>query len=449
MSKILVVENEQRMCKIIKTGLEMEGHEVDMAFSGEEGIDYLNKDSTYNILITDLRMSGIDGLKVLEQAKKINTELEVILITAFASQQTAIEAMRLGAYDYLIKPFEIDELSLRVKRIVSHKNLEEENRKLRAEIETRQIGKLIGKSSKMREIYQLIQRVSQSDATVIIRGESGTGKELVAEAIHQHSQRTHKRFVTVNCAAVPENLLESELFGYEKGAFTGATQQKNGLFELADGGTLFLDEIGDMALGLQAKLLRVLQNKEIYRVGGIQKIKVDARIIAATNKNLESMMNDGKFRSDLFYRLNIFPIHVPPLREHKEDIPELIQNFLKEMGNKNITPQARRLLIEYDWPGNIRELVNVLERAVIIADTTIDETHLAAEIRKNQSQHLLYDIPDEGIQIDEVEKKIITSALKKAGGNKTRAAELLGVTRRRLYSMMHKFNLNLASPEDG
>jgi two-component system NtrC family response regulator len=442
MAEILVVDNEQRMCKIIKAGLEMEEHHVDMVFTGEDALERIRESEKYEIVITDLRMSGIDGLQVLENAKQMRSKIEVILITAFASQQTAIEAMQLGAYDYLIKPFEMEELSLRIKRIIEHKNLEAENRKLRAEKETGTAGNLVGKSKKMREIYDLIHRVAESDATVLVRGESGTGKELVAEAIHQQSNRSADPFITVNCAAVPENLLESELFGYEKGAFTGATKRKIGLLELADKGTLFMDEIGDMPLGLQAKLLRVLQNKEVIRVGGTEKIIVDARIISATNRELEPMIEEGTFRSDLYYRLNIFPIQVPPLREHKEDIPELVQHFLDQLSHKGITSSARRLLIEYNWPGNVRELINVLERAVIVADTTIDIEHLPAELVHISPSERLFQIPDEGISLDQFEHTLIESALQKTNGNKTHAAQLLGVTRRRLYSLMQKFKLD-------
>jgi DNA-binding NtrC family response regulator len=349
--------------------------------------------------------------------------------------------MRLGAYDYLIKPFEMDELILRLNRIMQHRELEQENQQLKKEISIPQLPNIIGKSSKMRDVYNLIQKVSESDATVIIRGESGTGKELVAEAIHKKSNRVDKQFVTINCAAVPENLLESELFGYEKGAFTGATQRKLGLFEVANRGTIFLDEIGDMPLSIQAKLLRVLQNKEIVRVGGVEKINIDARVITATNQNLEQMIEENKFRSDLFYRINIFPIILPTLRERKEDIPELIQHFLGKYGNKAITNNAKKILMEYDWPGNVRELVNILERASIVADVTIDTEHLPLNIAGKGYIQNLYDIPDEGINLEEVEKNLILAAIKKANGKKTKAAELLGITRRKLYSMIERFGL--------
>jgi DNA-binding NtrC family response regulator len=386
-------------------------------------------------------MQEIDGLQVLQSAKELSIAPEVILITAFASQQTAIEAMRLGAYDYLIKPFEMDELIMRINRIMEQKQIHKENIQLREELGSFQVPNIVGKSEKMREVYRLINKVAETDATVLLRGESGTGKELVAEAIHHKSNRSANKFITVNCAAVPENLLESELFGYEKGAFTGATQRKIGLFELAHRGTIFLDEIGDVSLSIQAKLLRVLQNKEIIRVGGSEKINVDARIIAATNRNLEEMIDQAHFRSDLFYRINIFPLHLPPLREHKEDIPELMQHFLNKLGPKEITSSARKTLMEYNWPGNVRELINILERASIVAETSIDVAHLPLEIQTPDIEKGFIKIPEEGIKLDQVEREFILLALQKAAGNKTQAAQYLGISRRRLYSMMERFGI--------
>ncbi len=441
MANILVVDNEERMCKIIKAALEMENHTIDMAFSGSAAVELLESDKSYDIIITDLKMQGVDGIQVLKKAKDLPSAPEVILITAFASQQTAVEAMRSGAFDYLIKPFEMEELSLRINRIIAQKELLAENIQLKEELKSQQVQNIVGKSSKMREVYRLINKVAESDATVLILGESGTGKELVAEAIHAQSNRAKQRFIAVNCAAVPESLLESELFGHEKGAFTGAIERKIGIFETADKGTLFLDEIGDVSLGIQAKLLRVLQNKEIIRVGGREKILVDARVLTATNRNLETMIKEGTFRSDLYYRINIFPLPLPPLRERKEDIPELIEHFLGRLGEKGITARAKVMLMEYDWPGNIRELLNILERAAIVAETTIDVEHLPAIESNLKVEKGTFQIPEEGINLDEVEKNLILDALEKADGNKTKAAELLGLTRRRLYSMMDRFGI--------
>jgi two-component system response regulator AtoC len=443
MANILVVDNEERMCKIIKAALEMENHTIEMAFSGSEAIKLLKDDHSFDIVISDLKMQAVDGIQVLKKAKGLPNSPEVILITAFASQNTAVEAMRSGAFDYLIKPFEMEELSLRINRIITQKKLLAENIKLKEELKSQFVPNIVGKSVKMREVYSLINKVAESDATVLILGESGTGKELVAEAIHAQSNRAEQRFIAVNCAAVPETLLESELFGHEKGAFTGATERKLGFFELAHEGTLFLDEIGDVSLGIQAKLLRVLQNKEIIGVGGREKINVDARVLTATNRNLENMIEEGSFRSDLYYRINIFPLTLPPLRERKEDIPELIEHFLGRLDEKGITSQAKMKLMEYDWPGNIRELLNILERAAIVAEQTIDVQHLPGLNTNSGSGYNRLEISEEGINLDEVEKELIHRALEKAGGNKTKAAELLGLTRRRLYSMMERFGLKV------
>jgi two-component system response regulator AtoC len=320
--------------------------------------------------------------------------------------------------------------------------LQDENRKLRKQVDTPTFYKsIVGRSEKMTQVYQLIQKASESDSTALILGESGTGKELVAETIHSNSGRKDNKFIPINCAAVPENLLESELFGHEKGAFTGAIQKKIGKFEIASNGTIFLDEIGDMSLTTQAKLLRVLQNKELFRVGGNEKILINTRIIAATNKNLEKMVDSGEFRQDLFYRLNIFPIILPPLRERKEDIPELVNHFIKDYQILGVDKKALNKLMDYDWPGNVRELQNVIERASIMADSLIMESDLPAFSASKDIGAYTYRIPDSGFELDQFEKYLIEQALHKAKGNKTRAAEILGVTRRRLYSMLKSFDL--------
>ncbi len=441
MARILVVDNEERMCRVVQAGLTLENHQGDIALSGKQALSML-KVTGYEIVLTDLKMNEMDGMQLLQEIKTTYPNIEVILMTAFASQHTAIEAMRLGAYDYLIKPFDMNELTMRINRILEQQRLKDENRRLRQSSDIWVPQNMIGKSVKMRHVYQLIEKVAETDATVLIRGESGTGKELVAEAIHQKSHRVTGPFIVVNCAAVPENLLESELFGHEKGAFTGATQRKTGLFEAAEKGTLFLDEIGDMPIGLQAKLLRALQNREVIRVGGTNKINIDVRVIAATNIDLETRIETGHFRSDLYYRINIFPIRLPPLRERKEDIPGLIQHFLSNTG-KGISSEARKNLIEFDWPGNVRELFNVLERAAIVADATIDATDLPIEIKPVISRNLKFTIPDTGINLDEVEARLLEAALQKAQENKSQAARLLGVTRRRLYSLMKKHGIDI------
>lgn len=448
MTKILVVDNEEKFCKVIKASLELEDLPVEYRTSGKDALHYL-KNNPADVVITDLRMDVMDGLQLLEQVKQAYPRIEVIIMTAYATQKTAVDALKKGAYDYLIKPFEMDELTLRIRRILDQQQIVAENKRLRQNRlqsggyleEPVLFQRIIGKSKKMLEIYRLIKKGSENDATVLIRGESGTGKELVTQAIHESSQRAGKPFVTVNCAALPENLLESELFGYEKGAFTGATQRRIGKFEKASGGSIFLDEIGDLSLPTQAKLLRVLQNKEIYRLGGNEKIIIDVRIIAATHQNLETMVEEGNFRNDLYYRLNVFPITLPPLRERKEDIPALVHHFVFHSNAKGIKRQALAHLMDYDWPGNVRELQNAIERAAIVCDDIIGMEDIPANIRPGKSSINEFEIPDEGFQIDEFEKKLVLQALQKAANNKTRAAELLGITRRRLYSMMERFRI--------
>ena len=442
MIKILVVDNETKMCKLVKAALELESYSVDMAFSGSEAIERIKHDN-YQIVITDLKMAHIDGIQVLEFSKQNNPDTEVILMTAFATQDTALEAMKKGAYDYLIKPFKVDELSLRIKRLLHQKNLEKENRKFKQVVSIPEsLPGIIGKSEKMRAIFRQITKVAKSDTTVIIRGESGTGKEVIAKAIHEQSKRKNKPFIAINCAALPENLLESELFGFEKGAFTGAYKSKIGLFETAHTGTIFLDEIGDLPLGLQAKLLRVLQNNEIVHLGGHERIKVDFRLITATHQDLETLIDQNLFRSDLYYRINIFPINLPALRERKEDIPELIQHFLQQFPEKTLSAKARMQFIEYNYPGNIRELENLITRAALLSDKIIEEVDLPADNTvTSQNKKSIFDIPDEGIDLNKMEKILIEKALQKADNNKSKAAQLLCITRRRLYSMMERFGI--------
>jgi len=445
MPKILIVDNEEKFCKVVLAALQLENIESSYCLSGHKALQIV-KNSPVDIVVSDLKMDKMDGIQLLEELKERHENIEVIIMTAYASQKTAIDALKKGAYDYLIKPFEMDELVLRVTRINEQKRILEENKKLRESTEKPFFSPtLVGKSQRMQEIYRLIKKASENDATVLIRGESGTGKELVAQLIHQLSKRTGKEFVTVNCAALPENLLESELFGYEKGAFTGATQRRIGKFEQSNGGSIFLDEIGDMSLSTQAKILRVLQSKEIYRLGGNEKIIVDVRIIAATHQNLEEMEKHGKFRNDLYYRLNVFPITVPPLRERKEDIPELVHHFIEKGNAKGIDRRALAVLMDYDWPGNVRELQNAIERAAIVCNGIIEVGNLPSNVKAGSAPPVASDkfqIGEEGINLDQLERDLIIQALQKAGGNKTRAAALLSITRRRLYSMMERFNIS-------
>lgn len=441
MPHILVVDNEKRMCHLIKTSLEMEGLSVITAFSGQEAIEQI-RTTSFDLIITDLKMEPVDGMQVLEFAQDNQPQSEVILITAFATQDTALEAMKRGANDYLIKPFRMDELTLRVSRILKQKALEKENQQLRrSEPLPIAIAGIIGKSGVMRQVFEKINQVSQTDTAILIRGESGTGKDLIARALHQKSLRHEGPFVTINCAALPENLLESELFGYEKGAFSGAHKQKQGLFETASGGTIFLDEIGDLPLALQAKLLRVLQNNEIIHLGGTEAIQVDFRLITATHRDLEQMIEAQTFRSDLYYRINVFPLQIPPLRQRKEDIPELIQSFMSDYPEKSLSATVRLQLMEYDYPGNIRELQNIITRAMISNEAIISEINLPEMAEPKRTDAMADSIPDAGINLDELEQKLIREAIRKAQGNKSRAAELLGITRRRLYSMMDRFEI--------
>jgi len=440
---ILIVDNEKRMCHVLKVALESDGYTTDLAFDGEDAIAKLNK-GTFDIVITDLKMPGKDGMDVLKYAKSKFTNIEIIMITAYATAQTAVEAMRQGAYDYLIKPFEIDELKLKVKQIGQKSDLERENKDLKSKLERKfSIDNIIGKSGEMQKIYQMINKVAPSDATVLVRGESGTGKELIARAVHQLSDRKNEPFIAVNCGALPETLLESELFGYEKGAFTGAEKRKLGRFELAGKGTIFLDEIGDISPAIQVKLLRVLQNREIVRLGGQETISIEARTITATNRDLESAIKNESFRQDLYYRINVFPIQLPPLRERRDDIPELVAHFLRKNGwdDEKMDIKAIKALIKYNWPGNVRELENVIERSLIMAgDGIITIDLLPPHIRSGIEIETAIDIeiPEDGLSIEEVEKNLINKALTKAQGNKSKAAKLLGITRRRLYSMMER-----------
>ncbi|NOX38570.1 MAG: sigma-54-dependent Fis family transcriptional regulator [Calditrichaeota bacterium] len=438
--RILIVDNEEKFCKVVQAALALEQLPAAYCTSGAAALEFLEKHPV-EIVVTDLRMDRMDGLQLLEAIKSRFPRTEVVIMTAYATQKTAVEALKKGAHDYLIKPFEMDELVLRLRRI-----LEQKQRLAKAESTEQQTPPLIfrgmvGKSQKMQQLFRLIQKAAETDVTVLILGESGTGKELVAQAIHQQSHRARKPFVTVNCAALPETLLESELFGYEKGAFTGATQRRAGKFEQANGGTIFLDEIGDMSLSTQAKLLRVLQNKEVYRLGSSERLIVDTRIIAATHQPLEAMVSRGQFREDLYYRLNVFPISLPPLRDRKEDIPELVHFFLEQTAAHSITRQALACLMEYDWPGNVRELRNVIERAAILSNGVIDIQDLPGQLRRTSGKSHPFELPEEGIVLDELERDLICQALEKSGGNKTRAAQLLGITRRRLYSMMERFGI--------
>jgi len=445
--RILIVDDEEHMCWALSRAMQQEGYQAVTATSGQEGLALLNRNEA-SLVILDLKLQDMDGLEVLKQIKAHFPKLPVIMITAHGTIQTAIEAMKMGAADYITKPFDLDELMIVVKKNLQITKLLTEVSFLRSEL-TKEHEIMVGESKPFREVRQLIERVAPTEATVLITGESGTGKEVAAVAIHQLSNRREGPFVVVNCAALPEQLLESELFGYERGAFTGAATRKPGRFELADKGTIFLDEIGEMSPAMQAKLLRVLQNQTFERVGGTKTLRVDTRIIAATNRDLSKLVKSGGFREDLYYRLNVIQIHLPPLRERKEDIPLLVEHFINKFRSLyptggEITDEALELLCRYDWPGNIRELQNVIERALILSQgDPITPAHLPKELLQSGSGRakLKIEIPDEGISLEEVEKELIREALKKAGGNQTKAAALLGITRATLLYRMQKYNL--------
>jgi len=447
MTQILVVDDEKKMGILIEGTLKDAGYSVRTITSGDKALELLKK-NTYDIVITDLKMEPVDGMQVLKEAKDLNESTEVIMMTAYATAQSAVEAMKSGAADYIIKPFALEELKLLVDKIVEKQKLVALNLQLQEDLGKATLDEFVGKSEKVKHVFELVNKVAKTDANVLLLGESGTGKELVAQAIHQKSKRKAKPMITVNCAALTETLLESELFGHEKGAFTGAYTKKLGRFELADQGTIFLDEIGEISPTIQAKLLRVLEEKKFNRVGGVETIQVDTRVIAATNKNLEENTKQGKFREDLYFRLNVFPIQIPPLRERREDIPLLVDYFLKKYNyqghklSKDVVEQFK----SYDWPGNVRELKNILERAIILSDgKDIQARHIGIK-PLNEISGSGIPIPEptgkvEDLSLEEMEKNMIIEALRKSKGNKTEAAKSLHLTRRMLYSRMKKYGL--------
>jgi len=444
--RILVVDDEATQRELVSGYLKKHGYEVMVAPDGERALELFRREPA-ELILTDQRMPNVSGLDLLKAARAINPEIYVIVMTAYGNVGSAVEAMQAGAADYLTKPLQLEELLHKVERVCERHRLYVENRELREELQDRhRIEGIIGESGQMLEVTSLVRRVAPSEATVLIRGESGTGKELIAQAIHYASPRAAKPLIRVNCAALPENLLESELFGHEKGSFTGAVATRKGRFESADGGTLFLDEIGDLPLHLQAKLLRVLQEKEFERVGSSHPLKVDVRVLSATHRDLERLMTSGQFREDLYYRLNVVTIVLPPLRERRQDLPALMDYFLRRFAAKNgktirgFSHKAREALLRYDYPGNVRELENLIERAVVLTrDDVIDRGDLPltleeSEIRDDKEPHLL-------AAVEGLERRMIKDALARAGGIQTRAAELLGITERALRYKLAKYGL--------
>ena len=450
---ILVVDDEKLIRWSLKERMTREGHSVREAEDGKSAAAALDAELP-DLVLLDMKLPDTDGLTILRSILDRAPQLPVIIITAYSTVDTAVEAMRVGAYDYISKPFDMDELTMTVKRALEASTLRREvTERVREEKARFGIHNFVGKSRPMQEIGSLVRKVSQSQAsTVLIRGESGTGKDVIARAIHFESARADKPFMNITCTALQETLLESELFGHEKGAFTDAKSQKKGLFELANNGTVFLDEIGDMSPSLQAKLLRALEDRTFRRVGGSQDIKVDVRIIAATNRPLEKLIEEKRFREDLYYRLNIITIDILPLRERREDIPLLVDHFLKKFSTEfrktinDISSEALRKLESYDWPGNVRELKNVIERAVLLGsgpvisaeDLTLGRGPAAAAPDKDKK---LFSLPAKGVKFDELEKDIVLQALERTNGNQTKAGELLGMTRDQIHYRMEKFGL--------
>jgi DNA-binding NtrC family response regulator len=447
--RILVVDDDEITCNLLEEVLSKEGYRVQIALNGREAIEK-GELQPYDVVLTDIRMLEVDGMEVLQAYKKKSPQTVIIMMTAFGSIETAIRAIKEGAYDYVSKPFKLDEIKLTIQRSLEQKRLAEENLHYRQELITKyKLENVVGRSPQMLQVYKTIARVAESRSTILISGESGTGKELIARAIHFNSPRASRPFVAVDCSSLAETLLESELFGHVRGAFTGAVAAKKGLFEEADSGTCFLDEIGDISLAMQAKLLRVLQEHEIKRVGGTETVKIDVRIVAATNKNLEELVAEKKFREDLFYRLNVVSLQIPPLRERPEDVPLLADHFLRKYAAQNnkpvcrISPDAMEFLIRYRWPGNVRELENVIERAATLSSSSlILFEDLPRRLQVEPAQVSLTSLPSR-IPLSELEKLYIQKVLEETGGNKKRAAEILGVDRRTLYRMATRLGLTI------
>jgi len=456
-SKVLVVDDDASLRRIVEYNLAEEGHAVATAASGEEALRALER-SRFDLVVTDIKMPGMDGMELLRRVKTASPGTEVIVITAFGTIEMAVEAMKAGAFEYITKPFNRDELKLAARKALKLRHLEVENVRLRREV-ARKYGfeNIVGDSPAMQRVFRLVEKVADTGAPVLITGESGTGKELVARAVHYRSSRAEQPFVAVNCAAIPRDLLESELFGHVKGAFTGAIRDRSGKFEEANCGTLFLDEVGELPFDLQAKILRALQQMEITPVGSNQIITVDVRIVAASNRDLEEGTREGRFREDLYYRLAVVPIHLPSLRERPEDIPLLVAHFLKTLapgGGVTIATEALEALKRHPWKGNVRELENTIERLLILRESdVIRVTDLPEKIRHpaavGRPGGFTFTFPPEGVGLEEAEKALILEALRRTGWNQSRAAQLLKVPRHILLYRMEKFEIPKRLPEPG
>jgi DNA-binding NtrC family response regulator len=449
--RVLVVDDERRQSDILQMILEAEGYETTAAGNGRQALQAA-QGGGFDVVLTDLKMPDLNGIELLSEILKLQPSPLVVLMTAHGTIDSAVDAMRKGAFDYLTKPLEKDELLLVLRRAMERSHLVRENRMLHEQLRDRfRLDKIVGAHGSMQDVFRIVHKVAGSASTVLIYGESGTGKELVARALHHESDRRGRPFYAVNAAALPESILEAELFGHEKGAFTGAEMRKIGLFEQASGSTLFLDEVGDLKRDLQVKLLRALQEREILRVGGTERIHIDVRIVAATNQDLERAVREGRFREDLYYRLNVIPIVLPPLRDRRTDIPLLVDHFLVKYAggrSRGVTEDSLKTLMAYDWPGNVRELESVIERALLLGEgELIVPADLPASLRSGAGgpkRAMDLEIPDSGIDLEAVERSLILKALDKAGGNVTRAARLLGLSRRTLQYRIEKIQ---AAPE--
>jgi two-component system, NtrC family, response regulator AtoC len=449
MPTILIVEDEAKMRRLLELNLGEDGFQTLSAPDAETALNLLRQNSV-DLILTDLKLPGMGGLEFLQAAKRINATLPVIVMTAYGTVETAVEAMKAGASDYVLKPFALAEMRMVVHKELDVRRLREENRDLREQLGKRyDYPNIVARSAKMQEVLATVERVAPTQSTILIGGESGVGKDLIAHAIHQKSRRSNGPFVKINSTAIPENLLESELFGYEKGAFTGAVTSKPGKFELADKGTLFLDEIGDVPPATQVKLLRVLQEREFERLGGTRTVKVDVRLVAATNRDLRAALEEGTFRQDLYYRLNVVPIDIPPLRDHKEDIPDLVNLFVDRFSRAagkpitGVTPDAMTLLMAFHWPGNVRELENIIERGVALSNGPLlgaSDIHLDTSHSKPPSDAPVA-LPPEGMTLEQWEDEMIREALRRSNGNKSQAARLLGLSRNALRYRLSKIGI--------
>lgn len=443
--RLLVVDDEKSQREILAGFLQKEGFSVALAESGEQALK-LFEEKFYEMALIDMKMPGMDGLELLKRIKKISPDTQVIVMTAFGTVETAVSAMKEGAFYYVNKPIDLEELKVILKKASETHSLLAENRYFKDQLEEKfKDITIVGESKPIQEILSVITKVAKSDTTVLIRGESGTGKELVARAIHNLSDRANQKFIAISCAALPESLLESELFGYERGAFTGAMRRKEGRFELADGGTLFLDEIGDISLEMQVKLLRVVEGQEFERLGGKDLVKIDVRILAATNQDLEQKIQEKKFREDLYYRLNVISIVLPPLRERKDDILLLIDHFLKKYSKKlnkeiaGITPKAKDILLNYSWPGNVRELENVIERGMVLCRSNVLDVFDLPEFRTLEKKEILED----NLTLQELERRYITRVLQQTKGNMGQTADILGIHRNTLRLKIKEYGIEI------